>query len=94
MGLIEEHFSMSIGDLSTWFKDYKIEDIELTIEGMTETAGIRRLFINDRGGLKVRLKPKEGDDLLTGDISRRQSNKKIELVFPKLDDKEEKMASV
>jgi|ERR671925_1742745 hypothetical protein len=98
LGLEQDHISASIGELSKWFKEYKIEDLELTISGILESGGIRKLLVSDKGGLKVRQKPIEKEDLVEAEEEnhgrqrmKKKSDKKIQLLFPKLHyDEEEK----
>ena len=52
-------FSAKIDDIVKWFKSYKVDSIELYIEGAAQTGKILELFVSAeaKGGCKVTLKP-------------------------------------
>ncbi len=53
-------FSASINDITSWFKQYQVDTIEVWISGIIETGGIIKLAVSAKGegGLKLTLKPK------------------------------------
>jgi hypothetical protein len=55
-------FSAKLADLTKWFKEFKIDSIDLYIEGVVKTGKLTELFISaeGKGGCKVTLKPKTG----------------------------------
>ncbi len=57
-----QKFSAKLADLTKWFKEYKIDSIELYIEGVVKTGKFTEIFISaeGKGGCKVILKPKPG----------------------------------
>jgi hypothetical protein len=59
-GKVLEQFSASIDDITSWFRQYQVESIELWISGGIQTEGIIKLAISAKGeaGLKLTLKPK------------------------------------
>jgi hypothetical protein len=59
-GKVLEQFSASIDDITSWFKQYQVETIELWISGGIQTEGIIKLAVSAKGegGLKVTLRPK------------------------------------
>jgi len=54
-------FVTKVGDLKKWFKGYKVESIELNIEGAVKDGNITKLFVSfeGRGGCKIILKPEQ-----------------------------------
>lgn len=59
-GEILERFSASVEEVSSWFKQYQVDTIELWISGVIETGGITKLVVSAKGegGLRVLLKPR------------------------------------
>jgi hypothetical protein len=61
VGLREDlmEFVAKVGDLKKWFKGYKVESIELNIEGAIRDGNITKLFVSfeGKGGCKIILKP-------------------------------------
>jgi hypothetical protein len=61
VGLAEEtqKFIAKIEDIVKWFKKFKIDSIELTIEGVAKSGNITQIFVSfeGKGGCKVILKP-------------------------------------
>ena len=61
-GLPKSIEAMAIGldELISWFQSYKVDSIELSIEGSVKSGGITNLFISaeGKGGMKVILKPR------------------------------------
>jgi hypothetical protein len=59
-GKVLEQFSASVDDITSWFKQYQVETIELWISGGIQTEGIIKLAVSAKGegGLKLTLKPK------------------------------------
>jgi hypothetical protein len=51
---------VGLSELLSWFKSYKVDSIELSIEASGKTGGILKLFVSaeGKGGMKVILKPK------------------------------------
>ena len=62
-GLHEDlmEFMAKVGDLKKWFKGYKVESIELNIEGAIKDGNITKLFVSfeGKGGCKIILKPEQ-----------------------------------
>lgn len=60
-GKIIQKFATSIDDITSWFNQYDIETIEVSISGGIETEGILKLAVSAKGegGLKLILKPKK-----------------------------------
>jgi hypothetical protein len=54
-------FVTKVSDLKKWFKGYKVETIELTIEGAVKDGNITKLFVSfeGKGGCKITLKPEQ-----------------------------------
>ena len=54
-------FVTKVGDMKKWFKGYKVESIELNIEGAFKDGNITKLFVSfeGRGGCKIILKPEQ-----------------------------------
>lgn len=52
--------AVELDELLDWFKSYKVESIELSIEGSVKSGGITNLIVSaeGKGGMKVILKPK------------------------------------
>ena len=63
VGLREDlmEFVAKVGDLKKWFKGYKVESIELNIEGAIKDGNITKLFVSfeGKGGCKIILKPEQ-----------------------------------
>jgi hypothetical protein len=63
VGLMEDlmEFVTKVGDLKKWFKGYKVESIELNIEGAIKDGNITKLFVSfeGKGGCKIVLKPEQ-----------------------------------
>jgi hypothetical protein len=63
VGLREDlmEFVAKVGDLKKWFKGYKVESIELNIEGAIRDGNITKLFVSfeGKGGCKIILKPEQ-----------------------------------
>jgi hypothetical protein len=59
-GDILHKFAANIDDITSWFSQYQLESIELTISGGIETQGLLKLAVSAKGegGLKLTLKPK------------------------------------
>jgi hypothetical protein len=60
LGSVEAATVAKLGDVLSWFKDYKVDSIELSIEGSAKSGDIVSLFVSGegKGGMKVTLKPK------------------------------------
>lgn len=58
-------FVTKVGDLKKWFKGYKVESIELNIEGAIKDGNITKLFVSfeGRGGCKIILKPEQTSNI-------------------------------
>ncbi len=54
--------AVELDELLNWFKSYKVDSIELSIEGSVKTGVITNLIVSaeGKGGMKVVLKPKQG----------------------------------
>jgi hypothetical protein len=63
VGLREDlmEFVAKVGDLKKWFSGYKVDTIELNIEGAVKDGNITKLFVSfeGKGGLKIILKPEQ-----------------------------------
>jgi hypothetical protein len=63
VGLREDlmEFVAKVGDLKKWFKGYKVESIELNIEGAIRDGNLTKLFVSfeGKGGCKIILKPEQ-----------------------------------
>ena len=59
-GNMLHRFASNLDDITSWFEQYEIESIEVSISGGVETGGILKLAVNAKGegGLKLTLKPK------------------------------------
>jgi hypothetical protein len=55
-----EAAAFGLNELLNWFKSYKVDSIELSIEGSVKSGNIINLFVSaeGKGGMKVILKPK------------------------------------
>ncbi len=53
--------------ITSWFKQYQVESIELWINGGIQTEGIIKLAVSAKGegGLKLTLKPKSNSNMST-----------------------------
>ncbi|MCP8312323.1 MAG: hypothetical protein L6N95_01220 [Candidatus Methylarchaceae archaeon HK01B] len=58
-GEAADKFAAKVSDIIKWFKGFKVESVELWIEGGIKEGGITKLFISfeGKGGCKVTLKP-------------------------------------
>lgn len=54
-----QKFITKVEDIIKWFKKYKVDSIELYIEGAAKSGNIIQLFVSfeGKGGCKVVLKP-------------------------------------
>lgn len=54
------YLSTSMDEIASWFRQYQVDSIELSINGAIESGGILKLIVSAKGegGLKVTLKPK------------------------------------
>lgn len=54
-----EEFAIELKKLLNWFKDFKVDSIELWVSGGLEAGTIPKLFISAKGeaGCKIVLKP-------------------------------------
>lgn len=54
-------FVAKVRELEKWFKGYKVDTIELNIEGAVKDSNITKLFVTfeGKGGCKITLKPVE-----------------------------------
>jgi hypothetical protein len=55
-----EAAAVELDKLLSWFKSYKVDSIELSIEGSVKSGNIINLFVSaeGKGGMKIILKPK------------------------------------
>ena len=55
-----EAAAIKLDELLKWFKSYKVDSIELSIEGTVKSGVITNLIVSaeGKGGMKVVLKPK------------------------------------
>jgi hypothetical protein len=55
-----QDIKVGVSKILEWFKDYKVESIELTLEGAFKTGILTQLIISaeGKGGCKVKLVPK------------------------------------
>ena len=56
-----EKFVATLEELVGWFKDFRIDSIELWLEGGAKEGNLTKLFISfeGKGGCKVTLKPRQ-----------------------------------
>jgi hypothetical protein len=56
-----KEFSTNIEEIKNWFKAYKIDTIELWIQGAVKEGAVTRLLVSFEGGggIKVTLKPRD-----------------------------------
>lgn len=56
-----EDIKVGVGKIVEWFKDYKVESIELTLDGAFKTGVLTQLIISaeGKGGCKIKLVPKD-----------------------------------
>ena len=61
LGPIESATIANLNEILEWFKGYKIDSIELSIEASGKTGNIVNLFVSaeGKGGMKITLKPKQ-----------------------------------
>jgi hypothetical protein len=63
LGIKEDvtNFVTKVGDIKKWFKGYRVESIELSIEGAIKDGNITKLFVSFDGktGCKITLRPIE-----------------------------------
>jgi hypothetical protein len=56
-----KEFTVGLEEVSSWFKDFDIDSIEISITAGVETGGLTKLFLSAKGegGLTVTMKPKK-----------------------------------
>jgi hypothetical protein len=56
-----KELTVGLEEVSSWFKDFDIDSIEVSITAGVETAGLTKLFLSAKGegGLTVTLRPKK-----------------------------------
>ena len=61
IGETMKEFTVGLEEVSSWFKDFDIDSIEISITAGVETAGLTKLFLSAKGegGLTVTMKPKK-----------------------------------
>jgi hypothetical protein len=61
MGAIQTATIAKLDEVLSWFKDYRVDSIELSIEASAKSGDITSLFVSaeGKGGMKVTLKPKQ-----------------------------------
>ena len=54
-------FATKLSQIDSWFDEYKVDSIELWIEGGVKEGEVTKLFVSfeGKGGCKVTLKPKK-----------------------------------
>ena len=62
IGNIINRFAPNLDDIMSWFDQFQIESIEVSISGGIETGGVLKLAVSAKGegGLRLKLKPKTG----------------------------------
>ncbi len=60
MGPVQTATVAKLDEILSWFKGYRVDSIELSIEASAKSGDITRLFVSaeGKGGMKVTLKPK------------------------------------
>jgi hypothetical protein len=58
-GQVQAATAAKLGEVLSWFKGYKVDSIELSIEASATSGNIISLFVSaeGKGGMKVTLKP-------------------------------------
>ena len=61
MGPVQAATAAKLDEVLNWFKGYKVDSIELSIEASAKSGDIVSLFVSaeGKGGMKVTLKPKQ-----------------------------------
>ena len=56
-----KEFVVKLRDLVDWFRDFRVDSIELWVEGGLESGNLTKLLVSveGKGGCKITLKPKE-----------------------------------
>jgi len=56
-----QDFTIGVSKIIEWFKDYKVDSIELTLDGAFKTGILTQLIISaeGKGGCKIKLVPKD-----------------------------------
>ena len=57
-----EGFAASTKEIASWFKDFDVHSITITLGGAVETGGVLKLIVgaHGEGGVSVVLRPKSG----------------------------------
>ena len=60
IGAVQTATVAKLDEMLGWFKGYRVDSIELSIEASAKSGEITRLFVSaeGKGGMKVTLKPK------------------------------------
>ena len=60
MGPVQTATVAKLDEILSWFKGYRVDSIELSIEASAKSGDITSLFVSaeGKGGMKVTLKPK------------------------------------
>jgi hypothetical protein len=76
-------FVTKVSDLKKWFKGYKIETIELNIEGAIKDGNITKLFVSfeGKGGCKITLKQNKRQQLILKEIALKSTFSNIYIYF-------------
>jgi len=61
IGPVQSATVAKLDEVLSWFKGYKVDSIQLSIEASAKAGGIVSLFVSaeGKGGMKVTLKPKQ-----------------------------------
>lgn len=61
MGPVQTATVAKLDEILSWFKGYRVDSIELSIEASAKSGDITRLFVSaeGKGGMKITLKPKQ-----------------------------------
>jgi len=55
-----QNAAIALEEISNWFKSFKVDSIELSIEGSIKSGPLTNLIVSaeGKGGMKITLKPK------------------------------------
>ncbi|GEM_PF-6210420 len=56
-------FQVNLAEISSWFRDFEVDKIEIWVKAAVKSEGLVRLFVsaNGEGGMRITLKPKTKD---------------------------------
>ena len=61
MGGVTEEVAVRVHEIADWFKDFEIDQIEVSISGCVQSGSVLKLLVDaqGQGGVTVTLKPKK-----------------------------------